>query len=153
MSLTAREQKILEQIGRDLVSSDPDLASFLFGFTWLAADEALPDREQVSAGWRELIWPRRDPRRRLTEGMRAGARRPERSPRWQLMWPLLLWLMTSIALVVVALTVGHGAGNGTCTRLAPACAGQLPAFASTQGVSPRRAAASSHKAVWLGGLS
>jgi hypothetical protein len=52
MSLSAREQKILEQIGRDLAGSDPELASFSFGFTWLAAGEALPDREQGSAGCR-----------------------------------------------------------------------------------------------------
>jgi hypothetical protein len=46
--------------------------------------------------------------------------------------------MTSITLIVVALTVGHGTGNGTCTRLAPACAGQAPAFAL--GTGHKRAA-------------
>ena len=135
MSLSAREQKVLEQIGRELADSDPHLASLMFRFTWLAADEALPAREEVSAGWWQLIRPGRGPRRRHGGWMRPTVRRPRPFPRWRLVWPLL-WLMTSIALVAVALAVGHGAGQGACAGRAPACAGQMPSSALHTGHKP-----------------
>ena len=47
MCLSAREQRLLEQIGEDLGRSDPRLASMLAVFGRCTAGEAMPGREQL----------------------------------------------------------------------------------------------------------
>ena len=49
MDLSARDQRLLDQAREDVARSDPRLASMLATFARLTADEAMPDREQLSA--------------------------------------------------------------------------------------------------------
>lgn len=107
MSLSTREQQALDSIEDRLAGSDPRLASLLSTFTRLTAGEALPKRENIQAC----------PSRNRVRG--------------QLVWPLL-WLVVSIALIAVALSVSRGSGSpGACSPLlAPAlCAVPSPAHA------------------------
>jgi hypothetical protein len=49
VDLSARDQRLLDQAREDVARSDPRLASMLATFARLTADEAMPDREQLSA--------------------------------------------------------------------------------------------------------
>lgn len=101
MGFSEREQRALDSIEDGLVGSDPKLASLLAIFSRLTAGEALP------AG--EKIW--------------VHSHRPHQELCWQLAGPLL-WLVVSIALIAVALTVGNSGDSGACwTWAASACAG------------------------------
>jgi Protein of unknown function (DUF3040) len=100
MGLTTRERHALYSIENGIAGSDPRLASMLAMFTRLAASEVLPAGENIRAG-------------RLRSGLR-----------WQYAWGMV-WLITSVALIAVALAVGHAGGKGTCPVRAAACAGQF----------------------------
>ncbi len=118
MSLSTREQQALNSIETRLAASAPSLASLLAMFTRLTAEEQLPAREGIRSG---------RPRRR-----RPGVSR--RVPRRQLVWPML-WLAVSLALVAVALAVGHDGDIPACAVRAPACGwGALPASPASQPV-------------------
>lgn len=97
MGLKPSEQQALCSIEDRISGSDPGLASMLAMFTRLTAGQAPPARESIQP-------------RRLKPG-----------PRWQLVWPAL-WLVTSIAMIAVALTLGHSGGQGTCTMRVSPCA-------------------------------
>lgn len=99
MGLRTRERHALYSIENRITGSDPRLASMLAMFTRLTASEALPAGENIRAGW-----------------VRSGLR-------WQYAWGMV-WVITAVALIAVALAVGH-AGEGTCPVRAAACAGQL----------------------------
>jgi hypothetical protein len=134
MSLSASEQQALDSIKDSLASSDPTLVARLTMFARLASGEEMPVREKIHAGSRRTDWrsgrqpghPRRDevPRpagrvdRRL--GLQGAA--------------LLLWLVTTIALIAVALTSSRD--GSTCTGFwVTSCAGGTSASSSAPGVS------------------
>ena len=113
MSLSAWEQHVLDSIKDRLASSDPTLVARLAIFTRLASDEEMPAREKIQVG-----------------SVHAGRR--SRRPRWQQTVPPLLWLVTTIALIAVALVANRGGSQGTCTRSwATFCAGSVSAANST----------------------
>jgi Protein of unknown function (DUF3040) len=103
MSLSTREQRILDSIKDGLVGSDPELASLLVTFDRLASGEAMPRREKVRPGRRPR--PRRL-RHRLTLSQAA----------------LLVWLMVTALLIGIALILTHTDGPDTCAApLAAVC--------------------------------
>lgn len=122
MSLNAREQQALDSIKDRLAGSDPGLAAMLSAFNRLAADEAIPDREKIRAGSRQpLRWFRRGWRR-------SGLRRACRQLAFQRNVLLLLWVLTTAALIGVALALSAGSGKGACAEMPGiACAGTAPA--------------------------
>jgi len=120
MSLSAWEQQALESIQNGLAGSDPELAALLSMFNRLASDEKMPDRERTGAGarrafrrLRRVLW-----RSRLREAFnRLGFGRAA----------LLLWLLTTAALIAVALALNAGGNRGTCTETAAMiCIGPTP---------------------------
>jgi Protein of unknown function (DUF3040) len=111
MSLTAREQRILDSIRARLADSDPALTQIMGTFTRLTTGEQMPAREQVR---------RRRPRRRRPARQRVAA------------GPVvaLVWLLLSITLISLAVVLSRG--PGTCRELSvagclPAGSGSLPA--------------------------
>jgi hypothetical protein len=117
MSLSAREQRALDSIKDGLAGSDAQLTALLSTFTRLASDEEMPDREkiracsaQAHARLRRAQWRSRVRSAVCQEFQRAA---------------LLLWLLTSAALLAVALALnaGHHACTGTaaavCVHRAP----------------------------------
>ncbi len=114
MSLSEREQQALQSIEDGLTGADPRLAALLATFTRLTADEALPLRERIDAGRRLGVRPRR--RMPL-----PGGRLP-----WQYTCALL-WFGVTLALIALALVLGHGGSRASCGPLRPACAGQARA--------------------------
>jgi hypothetical protein len=111
MSLNAWEQQVLESIKNGLAGSDPELAGLLSAFTRLASDEEMPDREKIRAGSRRALRLLRHARWRYNLGrvcQRLGFQRAA----------LLLWLLTTAALMAVALALGAGSDHGKCTEAA-----------------------------------
>lgn len=102
MSLKPSEQHALCSIEDRITGTDPGLESKLAMFTRLTAGEALPARENIQP-------------HRLKPG-----------PRWQLVWPVL-WLATSIALIIVGLTLGNSGGQRTCIIWVSSCAAKTTA--------------------------
>ena len=114
MSMSAWEQQALDSIKDGLASSDPTLAARLTMFTRLAADEEMPAREKVQVG-----------------SQRAIRRRVDQHLGWQGGMLLLLWLVTTVALITVALASNRGS-QGTCTgSWATFCSGGASAPGST----------------------
>ena len=113
MSLSAWEQHVLDSIKDRLASSDPALVARLTIFTRLASDEEMPAREKIQAG--SVHTGRRSQRLRLQQTV-----------------PPLLWLVTTIALIAVALVSSRGGSQGTCTRSwATFCVGAVSAAKSS----------------------
>lgn len=125
MSLSEREQRALDSIEDQLAGSSPKLASLLATFTRLAADEAPPAREKLPTDC-----GRRCGRRRSQGG---GARRTvRRHHRLRLeMLTALIWLVLSLAMISVALTLN---GESSGSRF------PCPAWASTCTMQTHRAA-------------
>lgn len=90
MSLSAREQHVLDSIKNELANSDPRLTGLMATFTRLVSGEDMPLRER--------IWPGSRRRRRLGPSQRTL---------------LLLWLMLSVVLIAIALILSHGASRST----------------------------------------
>jgi hypothetical protein len=110
MSLSAREQQTLDSIKDGLVGSDPQLAALLSTFTRLASGEEMPVQEDIAVGSPR---PRPRPGRR-----RAGTRRRSRpvAGSVRLQWIMLIvFLVTTVAMVTVALVLSRGGSQGTCT--------------------------------------
>jgi len=123
MSLSAWEQQALDSIKDRLAGSDPELAALLSAFTRLASDEEMPDREKIRAGSRRALRRLRRARwgsyvRRMCQ--RLGIHRAA----------LLLWLLTTAALIAVALVLNDGGDHGTCTVTAITCVGPAPGHSS-----------------------
>jgi len=106
-SLSTREQQALDSIKDDLASCDPALAARLTIFTQLASGEEMPAREKVHVGSRRAV-------RRSRPEPRQTRRAHQRLGLQQAM--LLLWLVTTVALIAIALACTHGGSQGTCTR-------------------------------------
>jgi len=113
MSLSAWEQNALDSIKNGLADSDPALVARLAMFTRLASGEAMPVREKVHVGSKQMT---RRPARR-PPARRAGARRTGRvSQRLGLQWTMLLvWLVTTTALIAAALASSRVGGHFNCT--------------------------------------
>jgi hypothetical protein len=110
MSLTGREQRILNSIRDGLASSDPGLAQLMSTFARLTAGEDMPACERVRLLRRRAV--------------RRGGARLGTGPVL-----LLLWLAVTIALISLAVVLGSG--PPACPRVSVAgClsagAGRLP---------------------------
>jgi len=103
MSPSAWEHKALDSIKDGLASSDPTLVARLTIFTRLASSEEMPAREKIYAVSRRAV--RRSPSKPLTT----------RRVYLQQAVPPLLWLVTTVALIAVALSYNRGGSQGTCT--------------------------------------
>ena len=106
MSLSAWEQDALDSIKDRLASSDPTLVARLTIFARLASNEEMPARAEIRAS------PRRDVRCSHPE---AGHTRRVYQRLGLEQAALLLWLVTTVALIAVALAYHRGGGQGTCT--------------------------------------
>ena len=113
MSLSSWEHQILSRIAEELSGADSKLTSLVTAFNRLVAGEAMPSRPQI-AGLRRSR-PRGGYRRR---------RHPARTARWL----AAVWLLTTAALIAIALVLnlvnpGPGA-NRVCARSqAASCTG------------------------------
>ena len=115
MSLSTREQQALDSIKDDLAGCDPALVARLTIFTRLASGEEMPAREKVHDGSRRAV----QPYRRL--GLQQAV--------------LLLWFVTTIALIAIALACNRGGSQGTCTGSWPTiCTGATSAPHSVLGI-------------------
>lgn len=116
MSLTGREERILDSIRDRLASSDPGLAQIMGIFARLTAGEEMPARQHL-----------RHRRGRLSS--RPGRRR-KAGRRLRICSALMLvWLAVSIALISVAVVLSSG--SPACPRLSvagcpPAGTGSVP---------------------------
>jgi hypothetical protein len=119
-SLNAWEQQALNSIKDGLASSDPTLVARLAIFTRLASGEEMPAREKIQVGSRRAV-------------LRSG---PEpRYTRRQQAVPPLLWLVTTVALIAVALVCNRGGSPGTCSgSWATFCTGATSAAHSAPGI-------------------
>ena len=108
MSISEREQHVLDSIEEGLAGSGPELAAKLAVFARLSAGEPMPPRERV---WRPTRAPAPFP-------VRAGAApeiaRPRRRFSRRTAWRLLLFAVT-LAFLALAVACSHGAGKGICT--------------------------------------
>ena len=105
MGLSAWEQQVLDSVRDHLVSSHPALTARLAIFTRLTSDEEMPAREKIQPGSRPMARPSSRPRLARRVYQRLGFQRAA----------LLLWLVTSAALISVALVVSHTGTQSTCT--------------------------------------
>ena len=103
MSPVRWEYQALDSIARALGGSDPTLASLLATFRALASREEMPAHEKVRSPLRHppRRWPR--PRPGKTPRRRRG---PQQAA-------VLIWLLTSITLIAVAVIISRG-GPGSC---------------------------------------
>ena len=133
MSLSASEQQALDSIKDSLASSDPTLVARLTMFARLASGEEMPVREKIHVGSRRTDrrsgpqpgHPRRD------EVLRPAGRVDRRLGLQGA--ALLLWLVTTIALIAVALTSSRD--GSTCSGFwVTSCAGGTSASSSAPGV-------------------
>ena len=132
MSLSAWEQQALDSIKNELAESAPELAALLSTFNWLASDEVMPNREGIRADSPGAI------RRLFRARWRSSLRRVGRRLGFQRA-VMLLWLLTTAALIAVALAFTAG-DHGTCTEtVAMTCIGPSPGH-SPGAPSPSRAA-------------
>lgn len=135
MSLSAREQQVLDSIKDQLTDSDPKLARLLATFTRLASGEEMPLREKIRSGSRRVSRSRRErgpgtmSLRPHSAGQRLG---PSRGTL------LMLWLLVSVVLIAVAVILSQGGSKspGGCTESWPAvCATSQPS-ARVQHLTP-----------------
>jgi len=125
MSLSARDQQVLDRIEAAIADSEPGLVCLLATFGRLTAGEELPAREQIAAG------QPRTSRRRPRPGRSRLAGWPSGRLGWSMTWSLL-WLAASIALAVAVVALGHGESAGACRAGGIACGWQAP----SHGVRP-----------------
>jgi len=127
MSLSAWEQHALDSIKDGLASSDPTLVARLTIFTRLASGEEMPAGEQIQDGSRRAVRPSR------TRPVPVG-RGYQRLGLPQVV-PPLLWLVTTVALIAVALVYSRGGSQGTCTSSwATFCTHAISAANSAPGI-------------------
>ena len=126
MSLSAWEQQALDSIKDGLAGSDPTLVARLTIFTRLASDEEMPAREKIQAGSRQAVRrSRHEPPHTRRADQRLGLLQAV---------PLLLWLVTTVALITVALT-SNRVSQGTCTgSWATFCTAGTSAASSPAGI-------------------
>jgi len=126
MSLSAWEQQALHSIKEGLAGSDPTLVVQLTIFTRLASGEEMPAREKIRVGSRPAV-RRSRPKPPHTPGVYQWLGLPQA--------PLLLWLVTTVALIAVALAYSRGGSQGTCTgSWATFCTGATSAVNAAPGI-------------------
>jgi hypothetical protein len=111
MSSVGWEHQALDSIQSALGHTDPRLASLLATFTRLAASEEMPAHEKVRS---PLGHP---PRRR-----RSRPRRGEAPDRGRSRAVILTWLISSIAMIAVAVVLSHGPA-AVCPQAFGICGG------------------------------
>jgi hypothetical protein len=99
MSPVGWEHRALDSIASALAGSDPKLASLLATFSRLASSEEMPAHEKV----RSLL--RHPPHRRWPRPRRGKALHRRRGPQRA---AVLIWLLTSITLITVAVIISRG---------------------------------------------
>ena len=126
MSLSTWEQQALNSIKDNLASCDPALVARLTIFTRLASGEEMPAREKIHVGSRRAVRRSRPgPRHTRWAYQRPGLRQAV----------LLLWLVSTVAVIAIALACSHGGGQDTCTRSwATFCTGGTSAPSSVPGI-------------------
>ena len=126
MSLSTWEQQALDSTKDDLASSDPALVARLTIFTRLASGEKMPAREKIHSGSRRAVRRSRpEPRHTRRAYRRLGLQQAV----------LLLWLVSTVALIAVALACNHGGSQGTCAgSWATVCTGATSAPNSALGL-------------------
>jgi len=146
MSLSAWEQHALDSIKDGLAGSDPDLAALLSAFTRLTSGGEMPAGEKRAGS------------RRAWRRLRRARRRSTVRKIWQRLGisraVLLLWLLTTAAMIAVALDLNASAGHGTCTETAAMiCIGPAPGHSpgspsdqATTGRAPQQPAVPAQKA-------
>jgi hypothetical protein len=108
--LSVHERRELRAIEQELAASAPHLTGMLSTFSRLTAGEALPRRERIHA--------QRPVRRRS---------RATRRPHWVVRVSVVaMYLFISVALLAVAMLLGHPNDNETCARSAPPCVTHSP---------------------------
>ena len=100
MSPVGWERQALDSIQSALGHTDPKLASLLATFTRLAASEEMPAHERVRS-------PLGHAPRRHRSSPRRGKAPPHRHRSLQRA-VILTWLITSIAMITVAVTLSRG---------------------------------------------
>jgi hypothetical protein len=113
MSPAGWEYQTLDSIQSALGHTDPRLASLLATFTRLASSEQMPAHEKVRSPLRH------PPRRRRSRPRRAKAPHRHRSLRRA---AVLTWLLTSIAMITVAVILSRG-GPVPCPHAFGICGG------------------------------
>jgi hypothetical protein len=127
VSLSAHDRRELRAIEQELTASDPHLAAMLSTFSRLTAGEAMPGPTRIPVGQQPTItlaafglsphrparrWSRRTSRRHPV--VRASV--------------LAMWVVITMALLGVAMLLGHSDNNQTCTRsLGMRCVTHTPA--------------------------
>jgi Protein of unknown function (DUF3040) len=121
-----REQRALDAISRELADSDPGLAGQLGTFNRLVSAEEMPGRDSIPPAPRPAPGKPRNPR---------WPRSPRR--RLPLAWiAMLVWLLIAIALIAVALLLGH---SGRASASASVGTSSAHARAVTTAISATRA--------------
>ena len=121
MSRAGWEHQALDSIRSALGHADPKLASLLAMFSRLASNDEMPAHEKVRSPLRH------PPRRRRSRPRRGKAPHRHRSPQRAM---ILAWLITSIAMIAVAVVLSRGGpascpqAFGICGRLAAPAAGK-----------------------------
>ena len=113
MSPAGWEHQALESIQGALGHADPKLASLLATFSRLASSEQMPTHEKVRSPLRHL------PHRRRSRPHRAKAPHRHRSLQRA---TILAWLITSIAMIIVAVILSRG-GPAPCPHALGICGG------------------------------
>jgi hypothetical protein len=112
MSPAGWEHQALDSIQRTLGHSDPKLASLLATFTRLAASEEMPAHEKVRSPLSHPPHSHRSRRRRKAPRRHRGLQRAA----------ILTWLVTSIAMITVAVVLSRG-GPASCPQAFGICGG------------------------------
>lgn len=99
MSHAGWEHQALSSIQSVLGHTDPKLASLLATFSRLASSEQMPAHEKIRSPLR------RPPRRRRSHPRRGKTPHGRRSPQRAV---ILTWLITSIAMIAVAVILSRG---------------------------------------------
>jgi hypothetical protein len=113
MSPAGWEHQALESIQGALGHTDPKLASLLATFTRLASSEQMPAHEKIRSPLRH------PPHRRRRRSRRGKAPYRHRSPQPAV---ILAWLITSIAMIAVAVILSRG-GPAPCPQAFGICGG------------------------------
>ena len=112
MSPAGWEHQALESIQGALGDTDPKLASLLATFTRLASSDEMPAHEKVHSPLRHPPRRRPRPRRGKTPHRRRNRQRTV----------ILTWLITSIAMITVAVILSRG-GPAPCPQAFGICGG------------------------------
>lgn len=127
MSLSEREQEVLDRIANELAGPGSNLAAMLDTFTRLSAGEQMPQDEEIRQSPRLTRRARRHGPRspRLLKCMT-----PEGAPR-SLAWLPAAVILAVTAIITITVALSGGAKTGACASLnGLTCASQVHAYPS-----------------------